>query len=127
MATITEEDERRTRDRMLIAVKIADALEAKNLSQKAFAKLMKKTESEISEWLSGNRNFTVDTLSDIGNCLGICLLPGSDMRTRRISTEVHRKVTKTRSPRPYIMSGNSFYSSAAGGWSSSNNYTVVIA
>ena len=34
MSSITEEDKRRTRDRMLIAVKIADALEAKNMKWK---------------------------------------------------------------------------------------------
>ena len=126
ISSISEEDKRRTRDRMLIAVKIADALEAKKLSQKAFAELMKKSESEISEWLSGNRNFTVDTLSDISDCLGICLLPSSEMRTRRISTiATHRKVTKTRSPFPYIMSGNSVFSSKSE-WSTSNNYAFAI-
>lgn len=129
ISSITEEDKRRTRDRMLIAVKIADALEAKDLSQKAFAKLMGKNESEISEWLSGNRNFTVDTLSDISDCLGIHLLPNSDMRTKRISTvATHRKVTKTRSPFRYTMSGYSILnSSATGKWSTSNNYDFVIA
>ena len=127
MSSITEEEKRRTRDRMLIAVKIADALEAKKLSQKAFAELMKKSESEISEWLSGNRNFTVDTLSDISDCLGIRLLPGSEMRTRRISTDAtHRKVTKTRSPFPYIMSGNSVFSSTISEWSISNNNCLKI-
>ena len=127
MSSITEEEKRRTRDRMLIAVKIADALEAKKLSQKAFAELMKKSESEISEWLSGNRNFTVDTLSDISDCLGIRLLPGSEMRTRRISTDAtHRKVTNTRSPFPYIMSGNSVFSSTTSEWSISNNNCLKI-
>ena len=127
MSSITEEEKRRTRDRMLIAVKIADALEAKKLSQKAFAELIKKSESEISEWLSGNRNFTVDTLSDISDCLGIRLLPGSEMRTRRISTDAtHRKVTKTRSPFPYIMSGNSVFSSTTSEWSISNNNCLKI-
>ena len=127
MSSITEEEKRRTRDRMRIAVKIADALEAKKLSQKAFAELMKKSESEISEWLSGNRNFTVDTLSDISDCLGIRLLPGSEMRTRRISTDAtHRKVTKTRSPFPYIMSGNSVFSSTTSEWSISNNNCLKI-
>ena len=127
MSSITEEEKRRTRDRMLIAVKIADALEAKKLSQTAFAELMKKSESEISEWLSGNRNFTVDTLSDISDCLGIRLLPGSEMRTRRISTDAtHRKVTKTRSPFPYIMSGNSVFSSTTSEWSISNNNCLKI-
>ena len=49
MSSITEEDKRHTRDRMLIAVKIADALDAKKLSQKRFAELMGKSESEVSE------------------------------------------------------------------------------
>ena len=127
ISSITDEDKRRIRDRMLIAVKIADALEAKKLSQKAFAKLMGKTESEISEWLSGNRNFTVDTLSDIGDCLGIHLLPNSDMRTKRISTlATHRKVYKTRSPYPYSMSGYSIFTSVTGEWNTSNNHALVI-
>ena len=127
MSSITEEEKRRTRDRMLIAVKIADALEAKKLSQKAFAELMKTTESELPEWPSRHRNFTVDTLSDISDCLGIRLLPGSEMRTRRISTDAtHRKVTKTRSPFPYIMSGNSVFSSTTSEWSISNNNCLKI-
>lgn len=128
ISSITDEDKRRTRDRMLIAVKIAEALEAKNLSQKAFAKLMGKNESEISEWLSGNRNFTVDTLSDIGNCLGIHLLPTSDMRTKRISTAAtYRKVNKKRSPSPYIMSGCNIFTSFTGKWNTSNDNILVIA
>lgn len=129
ISSITEEEQRRTRDRMLIAVKIADAIEAKHLSQKAFAKLMGKNESEISEWLSGNRNFTVDTLSDISDCLGIHLLPNSDMRTKRIPTAAtHRKIIKTRNPLPYTMSGYSILnSSASGEWSTSNNYNFVMA
>lgn len=128
ISSITEEDKRRTRDRMLIAVKIADALEARNLSQKAFAKLMKKSESEISEWLSGNRNFTVDTLSDISDCLGIQLLPNSDMRIKRISTAAaHRKVAKKRTPSPYTMSECNIFSSCIGKWCTSNNYAFLTA
>ena len=62
------------RNRMLIAAKIADAMQAQNLNQKQFAKLMGRTESEISDWLSGDRNFTIDTLFDIGQALGINFL-----------------------------------------------------
>lgn len=62
------------RNRMLIAAKIADAMQAKNLNQKQFAKLMGRTESEISDWLSGDRNFTIDTLFDIGQALGVTFL-----------------------------------------------------
>lgn len=128
MSSITEEDQRHTRDRMLIAVKIADALKAKDLSQKAFAKLMGKSESEISEWLSGNRNFTIDTLSDISNCLNIPLLPDSDMRTKNIPTvATHRKIAKTRSPRRYSMSWNSIISPAKSEWGVLNNRAFSIA
>lgn len=64
----------KTRNRMLIAAKIADAMKAQHLNQKQFAKLMGRTESEISDWLSGDRNFTIDTLFDIGQALGVTFL-----------------------------------------------------
>lgn len=64
----------KTRNKMLIAAKIADALKTKGLTQKAFAIQMEKTESEVSEWLSGNRNFQLDTLTEIEECLGINLI-----------------------------------------------------
>jgi predicted XRE-type DNA-binding protein len=64
----------KTRNRMIVAAKIADAMKAKNLNQKQFAKLMGRTESEISDWLSGDCNFTIDTLFDIGQALGVTFL-----------------------------------------------------
>lgn len=64
----------KTRNRMIVAAQIADAMKAKDLNQKQFAKLMGRTESEISDWLSGDRNFTIDTLFDIGQALGITFL-----------------------------------------------------
>ncbi len=64
----------KTRNRMIVAAKIADAMKAKNLNQKQFAKLMGRTESEIFDWLSGDRNFTIDTLFDIGQALGVSFL-----------------------------------------------------
>ena len=67
----------KTRNRMIVAAKIADAMKAKKLNQKQFAKLMGRTESEISDWLSGDRNFTIDTLFDIGQALGISFLSES--------------------------------------------------
>ena len=69
MNNIDEDKLRRTRDRMLVANKIADALKAKGISQKKFSEMTGRSESEVSEWLSGDRNFTIDTLSDIINSL----------------------------------------------------------
>ena len=64
----------KVRNRMMVAAKIAEAMEARHLNQKQFAKLMGRTESEISDWLSGDRNFTIDTLFEIGQALGVSFL-----------------------------------------------------
>lgn len=74
LANIDEESVAKTRNRMLLAIKISDAMAGKGLTQKQFAQTMGKTESEISDWLSGDRNFTVDTLTSIEKALGVRLL-----------------------------------------------------
>lgn len=96
MRNLDEDKLRRTQERMLIAARIADALNAKGITQKKFAKMMGKSESEISEWLSGDRNFTIDTLSDIKNCLGIELFNTSYIQTSFVSkTDSKRRINKS--------------------------------
>ena len=105
MNNIDEDKLRRTRDRMLVAVKIAETLKLKSISQKKFAEMTGRSESEISEWLSGDRNFTIDTLSDIKKYLGLNLLNISTMRTATVSKDATRmKVAKKRTPVLYDMS-----------------------
>ncbi|MEO8085460.1 MAG: helix-turn-helix transcriptional regulator [Bacteroidota bacterium] len=53
-----------------IAEQIDLILKKKGLSQKKFAKLLGKTESEISKWMSGIHNFTQMTLAKIQAVLG---------------------------------------------------------
>lgn len=57
-----------------IADAIHSALLRKGVTQKEFARTMKKTESEISVWLSGQHNFTIRTLAKISVALGIDLI-----------------------------------------------------
>lgn len=64
----------KTSNKMLIAAKIGDALKREGLSQKEFAAKIGKSESEISAWLSGDRNFTIDTLIKISYLLNISLI-----------------------------------------------------
>lgn len=90
LANIDELSLSKTRNRMLIAAKIADAMHNNKMNQKQFAQKMGKTESEISEWLSGDRNFTVDTLTEIGHVLGISLF---DTESTQYSYSI--KVEKT--------------------------------
>ena len=53
-----------------IANRIYDILEEKDMSQKEFARLMGKTETEVSRWLSGTHNLTLATLCEISVALG---------------------------------------------------------
>ena len=53
-----------------IANRIYSILEQRGLSQKDFAQLMGKTETEVSRWLSGTHNLTISTISKITSVLG---------------------------------------------------------
>ena len=75
----------KTRNKMLVAAKIGLALKGKGMSQKDFAGMMGKSVSEISEWLSGDRNFTLDTITEIEERLGVSLLDTSLPYTRVVS------------------------------------------
>lgn len=68
---ISPKEQERTDNKMLLAAKIDEARKAKGWSQTKFAEEMGKQPSEISKWLSGTHNFTVDTLWDIEDKLEI--------------------------------------------------------
>ncbi|MEX0988166.1 MAG: helix-turn-helix transcriptional regulator [Bacteroidales bacterium] len=75
LGKITPEEQAKTDKKMILATKIANAIKAKGLKKSEFATLMgKEHQSEITRWLSGTHNFTVDTLLDIENVLSIQLL-----------------------------------------------------
>jgi len=74
---ITPRERKRTENRMRLAAKIADAIEAKWGSGgkgKLAEALGHKSQSIVTKWLSGTNNFTTDVLSDIQDVLGIKLL-----------------------------------------------------
>ena len=49
-------------------------LEERGLKQKDLANMLGKKESEISKWMRGTHNFTIDTISSIENVLGSPIL-----------------------------------------------------
>ena len=53
-----------------IANRIYDLLKEKKMTQREFAALMEKRESEISRWLTGSHGFTTTTLAKIAAVLG---------------------------------------------------------
>lgn len=74
METISKEELQKMENKMRLAIKIADAIEAKGLKKHEFAKKINKNNSEIDKWLSGTHNFTVETLFSLQQELGIKLL-----------------------------------------------------
>ena len=57
-----------------IAERISEILKAKGLTQKDFARLLNKRDSEFSKWLTGRHNFTTQTIARIETALGSKLI-----------------------------------------------------
>ena len=69
-STISPETKMQMELSVAIANRIYDILEKKGMTQKDFARLMGKTETEVSRWLSGTHNMTLATLCKISIALG---------------------------------------------------------
>lgn len=67
---ITPEIKQRVDFSIEIANRIFDILEMKGMKQKDLARMLGKSEAEISKWLQGTHNFTIDTLLKIQAKLG---------------------------------------------------------
>lgn len=71
---VSSEVRRRINLSFLIVDRIHKILEAKGLKQKDLANMLGKNESEISKWMRGTHNFTIDTISSIEEALGMPIL-----------------------------------------------------
>jgi transcriptional regulator with XRE-family HTH domain len=70
---ISEQNDRR----MGLAMKIAETLRARGLTNQEFAFMMGKKPSEVSRWLSGTHNFTTETLWQMERVLNVQILTSS--------------------------------------------------
>jgi transcriptional regulator with XRE-family HTH domain len=82
--------------KMEVAAYIADALTQQKLTQKEFAQKLGKKPSEISKWLSGKQNFTLETLCLIEDALGVDLIHISSQPIIGESMPVARPAAKER-------------------------------
>lgn len=69
-STISPEMKLQMEMSVAIANRIYEMIEARGMSQKDFARLMGKTETEVSRWLSGTHNLTLATICKISSALG---------------------------------------------------------
>jgi transcriptional regulator with XRE-family HTH domain len=74
MAEASVDELRLTEKKMLLAVRIADAVKKNFRHKNDFAAAIGKKPSEISKWLSGTHNFTTETLFEIERVLDIQLV-----------------------------------------------------
>jgi transcriptional regulator with XRE-family HTH domain len=61
----------RTETRMMLAIRIYEAMKAKAITKKELAAQLNQHQSAVTKWLSGKHHFTTDTLTDIGRILNI--------------------------------------------------------
>jgi transcriptional regulator with XRE-family HTH domain len=84
---ITPLEQAKTDAKMMLAARIADAMQAKNWKKKDLLKAVgKDNPSIITKWLSGTDNFTVDTLVELGRVLGISLLNLEEKKQETVVT-----------------------------------------
>ncbi len=77
---IPEDIKRQVSISFQIVDRIHSILSEKGLRQKDLADMLGKNESEISKWMRGTHNFTIETLSSIESVLGehiICVCDDS--------------------------------------------------
>lgn len=73
-AKVSPEVRRRVDLSFLIVDRIHTVLEQRGLRQKDLASMLDKKESEISKWMRGTHNFTIETISQIEKVLGAPIL-----------------------------------------------------
>ena len=74
LSTIPEEQKAEFELSFGIAERISEVLKTKNITQKDFANQLHKRESEISKWMTGRHNFTMQTIAKIETALGCKLI-----------------------------------------------------
>lgn len=71
LSEITPEEQEKTNKRMQLAARIDKARAKKGWSRKQLANRLGKHPSEVSKWLSGTHNFTIDTLFELEDVLQV--------------------------------------------------------
>ena len=98
-AQLSSEDKEQMNESFAFADRIHFLLKKHNITQRQLAERLGKKESEISKWLSGGHNFTIQTLTKISLAIGerIYNLPGithQESAENQISNELRSSVIR---------------------------------
>lgn len=81
---ISPEEQKLCDRKMLLAVKIDEAMKSQGIKKGQLAKQLSKNPSEITKWLSGTHNFTVETLWEIGDALKCDFITLEEAKDERV-------------------------------------------
>ena len=87
LAKFGEANQNKVRNKLIIATKISRRLCELKMSQKDFAEKIGKSAPEVSDILSGDRNLTIDTMTDIEQILNIHLLDTTLLNVHKMERE----------------------------------------
>ena len=71
LSKISAVEKKKNLTKMTIAARLDDLIKARGWSKSLFAEKVNKNPSEITIWLSGTQNFTIDTLAEIAFVLNM--------------------------------------------------------
>ena len=80
---MTPEMKRQMELSVKIANRIYEIMEERGMSQKDLARLLGKTETEVSRWLSGTHNMTMATIAKISAALDTDIIQVTTRRQRK--------------------------------------------
>ena len=83
--TMTPDMKRQMELSVKIANRIYEIMEERGVSQKDLARLLGKTETEVSRWLSGTHNMTMATIAKISAALDTDIIQVTTRRQRKKS------------------------------------------
>jgi DNA-binding Xre family transcriptional regulator len=73
LSETTPVEKLQTSTKMFLASRLGDLIIAKGWDKREFAEKVNKNPSEITKWLSGTQNFTIDTLTEIAIALDMSI------------------------------------------------------
>ncbi len=103
LSEITPLEKAKVEQKMTLAVRIDDLIKGKGYSRKAFAETLGKNPSEVTKWLSGTHNFTIDTLAEIAYTLEVTITELYEQKQVEIIYKLHARVTGDAEERPIYM------------------------
>ena len=86
---ITPVEKMQASTKMTLAARIDDLILTRGYGKSEFAEKVNKNPSEITKWLSGTQNFTIDTLSEIAVALEISIAELFVPKEIQVVNEVH--------------------------------------